>query len=166
MYRKNKIKAIVALAVALAFVMPGAASSIVSVSSSDTVTTTAYDIEVDDDADPDWYDATHVKTIQEGVNNATAGDTIFVYNGIYNTYDEITVNKSVDLVGHSRWLVNLFASTCRLLLMLPLQTAIYMAIGLATGLVSNYWVRITTSSQAVICTTIRVASTCDLVQII
>jgi len=66
---------------------------------SDTVTTTAYDIEVDDDADPSWYDATHVKTIQEGINNATTGDTIFVHNG---TYAKVTVNKRVDLIGQSK----------------------------------------------------------------
>ena len=82
--------------------MPGAAaSSIVSVSSSDTVTQTIVQgmIYVDDDADPDWYDATHVKTIQEGVNNASVGDTVFVFNG---TYAEVTVNKRVDLIGESK----------------------------------------------------------------
>jgi len=101
MNRKNKIKAIVALAVALAFVMPGAAaSSIVSVSSSDDATQTIGGmIEVDDDADPDWYDATHVKTIQEGINNATTGDTIFVHNG---TYAKVVINKRVDLIGESK----------------------------------------------------------------
>ncbi|GAG29882.1 unnamed protein product, partial [marine sediment metagenome] len=49
---------------------------------------------------PSWYDATHVKTIQEGINNATTGDTIFVHNG---TYDEVVViNKRVDLIGQSK----------------------------------------------------------------
>ena len=52
-------------------------------------------IYVDDDADPSWYDATHVKTIQEGVNNASSGDTILVYNGIYN--ENIDVNKIVSI---------------------------------------------------------------------
>jgi len=32
-------------------------------------------IYVDDDADPSWYDATHVKIIKEGINNASSGDT-------------------------------------------------------------------------------------------
>jgi hypothetical protein len=41
------------------------------------------DVYVDDDADPSWYDATHVRTIQEGIDNATVGDTVFVYNGTY-----------------------------------------------------------------------------------
>ena len=57
-------------------------------------------IYVDDDRPPEWYDATHVKTIQEGVNNASAGDTIYVYNGTYN--ESIVVNNVVDLVGESQ----------------------------------------------------------------
>jgi len=130
MNRKNKIKAIVALAVALAFIMPGAAAfanvetigvtsnsentgdieNIVEISTnsdtkttidteeSDPVTTTTYDIEVDDDADPGWYDATHVHTITEGIN---AGDTVYVYNGIYPEGDML-VDKSLNLVGESK----------------------------------------------------------------
>jgi len=50
--------------------------------------------------DPSWYDATHVKTIQEGVNNATAGNTVYVYNGTY--YENVLVNKTVDLIGESK----------------------------------------------------------------
>ena len=57
-------------------------------------------IYVDDNAAPSWYNATHVKTIQEGVKNASAGDTIFVYNGTY--YGNVIVNKSVTLVGEDR----------------------------------------------------------------
>ncbi|MCX6667600.1 MAG: PKD domain-containing protein [Euryarchaeota archaeon] len=54
-------------------------------------------IYVDDNAAPSWYNATHVKTIQEGINNASAGDTIFVYSGIY--HENIIINKSVNLIG-------------------------------------------------------------------
>jgi len=57
-------------------------------------------IYVDDDAASSWYDATHVKTIQEGVNNATAGYTVYVYNGTYR--EHVTVDKQLDLVGESR----------------------------------------------------------------
>ena len=39
-------------------------------------------------------------TIQEAINNAEEGDTIFVYKGTY--YEHITVNKSVSLVGEDR----------------------------------------------------------------
>jgi parallel beta-helix repeat protein len=53
-------------------------------------------IYVDDDAAPSWYNATHVKTIQEGINNASVGDTIFVYSGRY--HENIIVNKSVNLI--------------------------------------------------------------------
>jgi len=57
-------------------------------------------IYVDDDRPPEWYNETQVKTIQEGVDNATAGDTVYVYNGTY--YEHVTVNKQLDLVGESR----------------------------------------------------------------
>ena len=59
-----------------------------------------YDVYVDDDADPGWYDATHVRTIQEGIDNATAGDTVFVYNGTY--YENVVVDKTLDLIGEDR----------------------------------------------------------------
>ena len=56
-------------------------------------------IYVDDDASASWYDATHVKTIQEGINNASTGDTVFVYNGTY--YEHIIVNRTVNLIGEN-----------------------------------------------------------------
>ncbi len=59
------------------------------------------DIYVDDDADPDWYDATHVKTIQEGINNASAGNTVFVYNGTYYENVDITKDK-IKLIGEDK----------------------------------------------------------------
>ncbi len=57
-------------------------------------------IYVDDDADPSWYDATHVKTIQEGIINATIGDMVFVYEGTY--IENIIVDKTLDLVGEDK----------------------------------------------------------------
>ncbi len=39
-------------------------------------------------------------TIQEAINNANEGDTIFVSSGIY--YENIVVNKTVSLVGENR----------------------------------------------------------------
>ena len=66
-----------------------------------------YDIYVNDDAEPEWYDGNHVKTIQEGINNASCGDTIFVYNGTYNENiivdkTNILENKTIELIGESR----------------------------------------------------------------
>jgi nitrous oxidase accessory protein len=62
-----------------------------------TVTITIY---VDDNANPSWYDVTHVKTIREGIINASDGDTIYVFNGTY--YENITISKSIHLVGEDQ----------------------------------------------------------------
>lgn len=58
------------------------------------------DIYVDDNAPPEWYDATHVKTILEGINNASTGNTIFVYAGSYS--ENVIVDKTVNLVGEDK----------------------------------------------------------------
>ena len=141
MYRKNKLKVIVAIAVATVFVTLGSVAVanvgtfgvtsnsentddieiMVGSTNSDTnmdtmvdatdfgdtndgdmdlLLTTQNTIYVDDDADPSWYNETQVRTIQEGVDNATAGDTVYVYNGTY--YEVVTVNKQLYLVGESR----------------------------------------------------------------
>ena len=39
-------------------------------------------------------------TIQEAINAATPGDTIFVYNGTY--YENVVMNKTVSLIGENR----------------------------------------------------------------
>jgi parallel beta-helix repeat protein len=62
-------------------------------------TKAAPDVYVDDDQAPGWYDATHVKTIQEGIDNASANQTVYVYNGTYQ--ETIWINKSIRLVGES-----------------------------------------------------------------
>lgn len=41
-------------------------------------------------------------TIQAAINNATAGDTIFVHNGTY--FETIVVNKTVSLIGENKYL--------------------------------------------------------------
>jgi len=46
---------------------------------------------VDDDGPADFH------TIQEAINAASLGDTIYVHNGTY--YEQVVVNKSVSLVG-------------------------------------------------------------------
>jgi len=57
-------------------------------------------IYVDDDASLDWYDETHVKTIQEGIDAASDGFKIFVYSGIY--YEHVKINKSIVLQGEDK----------------------------------------------------------------
>jgi len=59
----------------------------------------AGDVYVDNDNDPSWYNAYHVATIQEGVDNASDGWTIYVYDGTYN--EQVDINKSVDIIGNS-----------------------------------------------------------------
>jgi parallel beta-helix repeat protein len=116
MKQKNMWKAVVAFAVVLAFVMPVAAfanGGTIGVTSNNkntvdinnniggTITLlTRGTVYVDDDQLPGWYDATHVHTIHEGVTNATAGDTVYVYNGTY--YDHVSVTKRLNLIGESR----------------------------------------------------------------
>ena len=49
---------------------------------------------IDDPSNHKW------DTIQEGINDASDGDTIFVYNGTY--YENLTVNKSIIIQGESK----------------------------------------------------------------
>ena len=50
--------------------------------------------------DPSWYDESHVKTIQEGINNVSVGGTVNVFNGTY--YENVVINKTIDLIGEDR----------------------------------------------------------------
>jgi parallel beta-helix repeat protein len=43
---------------------------------------------------------TDYPTIQEAINHANSGDTIFVYNGTY--YEHVVIDKSISLVGEDR----------------------------------------------------------------
>jgi parallel beta-helix repeat protein len=69
----------------------------IDISTHDFVLQPISDVFVDDDAPRDWYDATHVKTIQEGIDNATYGDSILIYSGHYD--ENIVVSKQVRLEG-------------------------------------------------------------------
>ena len=54
---------------------------------------------VDDDADSSWYNFSHVRTIQEGIDNASAGNTVYVWDGTYT--ENVVVNKSVTIEANS-----------------------------------------------------------------
>ena len=51
-------------------------------------------ITVDDDGPADFA------TIQEGVNAANPGDTVFVYNGIY--FENVVLDKRINLTGEDK----------------------------------------------------------------
>lgn len=53
---------------------------------------------VDDDGAPDWYDGSHVRTIQEAIANVSAGGTIHVWNGTYT--ENVDVGKTVTIMGN------------------------------------------------------------------
>jgi len=55
---------------------------------------------VNDDADPSWYDSSHVHTIQEGITNVTEGGIVYVYSGMY--YENLDVNKTLTLIGENQ----------------------------------------------------------------
>jgi len=59
----------------------------------------SYDVVyVDDDAPAGWYDASHVHTIQEGINNVSEEGTVYVWNG---TYSYAYINKNISLIGNT-----------------------------------------------------------------
>ena len=132
MKQKNMWKAILAISVALAFIMPGAAAfanvGTIGVTSSNKNTVAINTImDTSNDGDnPEYTEETIVAektgdppmplagtiryvggsgpgnytTISLAVAAAFAGDTIYVYNGIY--YDHVIVSKRLNLTGESR----------------------------------------------------------------
>jgi nitrous oxidase accessory protein len=62
-----------------------------------------YDIYVDDDNTDGPWDGTiehPYKYIQDGIDNASIGDTIFVFSGIY--YGWVNVDKTISLIGEDK----------------------------------------------------------------
>jgi len=105
-FRKGLIVTIIVMFV-IASIIPSLGGISINKQSS-TVTMTSFKnlksrqeiIYVDDDADPSWYNATNVKTIQEGIDNASTYGTVFVYNGTY--YENVVVDKPIDLIGEDK----------------------------------------------------------------
>jgi len=62
---------------------------------------------VDDDRDGGWYDETHVKTIQEGIDNVSVDGTVYVWEGTYN--ENVIVNKTVSVIGNGSSVVTVDA---------------------------------------------------------
>jgi len=89
LFRKGLVIGIICLFIGAGFVP--------SVSSDEPET--KGNVYVDNDALPSWYDATHVKTIQEGIDNASAGNTVFVYIGTY--VENVVMKDQVNLIGES-----------------------------------------------------------------
>lgn len=57
----------------------------------------ATEVYVDNDRPLDWYDDTHVHTIQEGIDAVSFGGTVYVYDG--DVYNGAVVDKSINLVA-------------------------------------------------------------------
>ncbi len=85
-----------------------------NVSSSNTVSVEQpMIVYVDDNQEASWYDETHVRTIQEGINNVTAGGTVYVWDGTYtenlliDTSITLNANTSVILDGQGNNGINI-----------------------------------------------------------
>ena len=82
---KNKIIGIVVCTLLFATLLP------ITVTADETFGKT---ITVDDDGGADYT------RIQDAIDNASDGDTVFVYNGIY--YENLNVNKILNLIGEDK----------------------------------------------------------------
>jgi len=61
-------------------------------------------VDVKNHGDEDGSRQHPFNTIQEGINNATDGDTVFVFNGTYYLNESINLNKSIHLSGEDKYL--------------------------------------------------------------
>ncbi len=57
------------------------------------------EVYVDNDRSTEWYDETHLHTIQEGIDAVSFGGTVHVYDG--DAYDGAVIDKSISLVGEN-----------------------------------------------------------------
>jgi pectin methylesterase-like acyl-CoA thioesterase len=49
----------------------------------------------------DWNGTGNYTTIQAAIDNATVGDTIYVWDGEY--HEKIIINKTLTLIGNGTW---------------------------------------------------------------
>ncbi len=105
---KNLLKAAIVLSIAFAFIMP-ASAALFNVSNTEskklpgnsgTISSTIY---VDDDNTEGPWDGSMdypYQYIQDGIDAATDGDEVYVFNGIY--YENIVVFKYIYLTGENK----------------------------------------------------------------
>jgi len=89
MGENHLIKKILAAGIIILFTSSG----IIPIAISDTLSS-GKTIYVDDDGGADYT------RIQDAIDNATEGDTVYVFNGTY--YENIVVNKTINLIGEDR----------------------------------------------------------------
>jgi parallel beta-helix repeat protein len=102
---KHLYQAIFALVIAAFFVAPGSANLIndVQKQTRQSMNDRGSTIYVDDDNTVGPWDGTMdypYQFIQDGIDYATAGGTIFVFNGRYN--ENVVISKSLNLIGEER----------------------------------------------------------------
>ena len=104
-----KIKRFLTIIIAIMFIFTGISTCNASVlqikkikdnSDQNIKPSSSENIYVDDDADSGWYDSTHVRTIQESIQNSSGYNDIYVYNGTY--YENVVISKKVTLYGENR----------------------------------------------------------------
>jgi nitrous oxidase accessory protein len=72
-------------------------SFFIGISSVENIKASGNTLYVDDDGTADYT------SIQNAIDNATAGDTIYVNNGLYNENIVVGIGKSVDIQGESKY---------------------------------------------------------------
>jgi len=60
--------------------------------------TSVIHVYVDDNAPADWYNRTHVHTIQEGFDNVSTGGIVYVWDGTYTSKG--IINKTLSVIGN------------------------------------------------------------------
>jgi parallel beta-helix repeat protein len=99
MHNTKSLKLVAVLATAIALIMLPGASTLAHTNNNETGDKPfeTYDVYVDDDADPSWYDETHVATFMNATMVCPEGGSIFAYNGTY--VNGWFLNKPLTVIG-------------------------------------------------------------------